>query len=50
MATCPRCQLEFVLIFEENGKKPYGNYEVSCPRCARPFRFVHLKAKPGRKK
>ena len=50
MATCPRCQSEFVLIFEDRDKKSYGNYELSCPRCARPFRFVYLKARSKGKK
>ena len=49
IVTCPKCLLEFVLIFDE---KPAATatYEVACPRCARPFRFVHVKTKNGRKK
>lgn len=47
--TCPKCLLEFVLIFNEKDV-PAATYEVACPRCARPFRFVYVKRKPARKK
>lgn len=47
--TCPKCLLEFVLIFDDKNV-PAASYEVACPRCARPFRFVYVKQKPARKK
>ncbi len=48
--TCPKCLLEFVLIYDSANRETTATYEIACPRCSRPFRFLHVKQKPTRKK
>ena len=48
--TCPKCLLDFVLLYDRGNKAATVTYEIACPRCSRPFRFLHVKQKPARKK